>query len=77
MITINAISFDNNELKVQNIKELETLYNTIMQEESFILTWNDKTIKKSEVIFASNFVGKIKTGEIKLTSEENTFNKKI
>jgi len=71
MITINAISFEGEkEIKVKSMSELEKLYNTIMNEECFILTWLEKDFVKSEVIFTSNFKGRITTGEIKLTSEE-------
>lgn len=50
-------------------EEIQDLYNTIEQDEDFILEWkDDKGITHSEMIIANNIIGKIRTGDIKLVS---------
>lgn len=63
-------------IELVNSQDLDKLYAAIEAEENFILQWNEGNVKKSEVIIATNIASKVKTGEMKLTAQEQGGNKK-
>lgn len=65
-----ATTYKPNAIELASSKELDDLYNTVVAEENFILKWKDGKMLRSEVIIASMFVAKIKTGDLKLTAHE-------
>ena len=68
MEIFNAISYEKNEIKLDNNKQLEELYNMIDTEANFILTWTENNKDRSEIIISSNIKAKVKTGDIVLSS---------
>ena len=72
METYKAKLYDEtNIIQLENAEELNKLYATIESDDNFILQWNEKCVIKSEVIITTNISSKVKTGELKLTSQEN------
>ena len=57
-------------IQLDNAEELDKLYQTIESEENFILQWMEGKTKKYEVIIVTNISSKVKTGEMKLTAQE-------
>lgn len=68
MKTFEIVDFNESEICVKSRKELEELYLTITKdEEDFILSDGNE----SKVVLANQLLGKIKAGEILLTSRED------
>ena len=65
-----ALIYNDKTIVLNNSKTLAELYDTMMVEENFILSWKEKDKKYSDVIIASNIVAKVKTGDIKLSANE-------
>ena len=57
-------------IELEDSEELEDLYQTIENEENFILQWDENRLLKSEVIMVTNISSKVKNGEMKLTAKE-------
>lgn len=55
-------------IQLESSEELDKLYQTIANEENFILQWDEEDILKSEVIIVTNISSKVKTGDMKLTA---------
>ncbi len=57
-------------LELNTQKELADLYQTLEDEENFILTWKEDKHQKSELMLANNLTAKVRSGDIKLTAKE-------
>ena len=57
-------------IQLKSSEELDNLYQIIESEENFILQWTEGEKLKSEVIIVTNISSKVKTGEMKLTAQE-------
>jgi len=66
MQTFHVVKYDDKEICLKSSKDLENLFNTITSEEDFILIAG----KDSKIFLANKLLGKVKAGEIVLTSKE-------
>jgi len=73
METFKATKYEEDKLiELSDSKELVKLFKTIEDSENFILEWTDGTTKHSEIIISCDMVGKVKSGDVKLTAKEAT-----
>ena len=73
METYKALTYKEHEMiQLESSEQLGKLYDTIENEENFILQWKEGNDKKSEVIIVTNITSKVKTGEMKLAAFEQT-----
>lgn len=70
MKKFNATTYKENMIELVSHEALQELYETIDNEENFILIWEEGKIEQSEVIIANNLSAKIKNGDVKLTSKK-------
>lgn len=70
MISFDCVRVDGKTIVLQKQVDLDKLREMIFKEEDFILKWCDGDKKKSELFMSGAILPKIKTGEVKLMSEE-------
>ena len=69
MEKFNASSISETEICLERSEDVPLLYNAVMDEEDFILTWEESGKKKSKLFIGNNLIPKIKNGDVILTSE--------
>jgi len=70
MKEFKARVFNDNNIELESATMLNELLKTFEADEDFLLQWEEKGLKKSEVIIANNIATKVKSGELRLTSTE-------
>lgn len=66
-----ANKVDKNEIKLTSSDDLEKVYALLEGNENFILQWNEQSKTQSKLMIATNIVGKVKNGEMLLSSTED------
>ena len=66
--TFRATKFDEKEIQLTDSKFLKDLYKTIEKEENFLLLWKEGSVEKSRLIMGNDMIGKVKNGDIVLSS---------
>jgi len=71
MKTFNAKEYTEDRIELEDNNKLEELYNTIENEENFILLlYLNNNLKKSVIVISSNLKAKVANGDIILSSSE-------
>ena len=70
MKTFEANSVTETEIILKNSEDLESVAESINEEENFILQWSEDGVKKSQLMIGNNLTPKLKNGDLKLTAIE-------
>lgn len=71
MKTYEATRFEKGkEITLSNAEQLEQLYKSIKNEETFILRWTEGSTNKSQVMIGKDWVTKLENGELKIIAIE-------
>jgi len=70
MKEFRATAFKEDMIELTSTEELKDLYDTIENEENFILIWNEGDVEQSVIQIANNLSAKIKNGDVRLTSKK-------
>ena len=70
--SFDVLRKEDNEIVFRNSVNAQEFYDTIIKDnEDVILRWMTGKKKHSEIVIATNIISKIKTGDLKLISEED------
>lgn len=70
MESFNVKKFNDKEIVLNSCEDMHKLYKVLHDDETVQFVWFEEIMKKSEMIISSNIVGKIRSGEIIIRSEE-------
>lgn len=71
MEIFRALKVDEGSIELTSQSDLEAVYNNIMDNKNFILFWDEKDVEKSKVIVSEGLAGKLKVGQLVLTSTKS------
>ena len=70
MEIFKATKKEDSMIELVSSEELGKLYKIIESESNFILEWVEGNVKRSELMIGTSLAGKVKNGDICLTSKE-------
>lgn len=70
MEKIKAKMYEDKIITLNNTNDLDKIIKICETGDNFIISWKEKTLTKSRVIFGTNLLPKIKNAEVVLYSEE-------
>lgn len=70
MKKFDAVTFNENEIILSHGSDLEHLFEIIEMGENFIVVWTEDGKEKSKLVIGNMITGKVKNGELVLTSEQ-------